>query len=89
MYININVRKRIRATPCFFPKKIEQKFIVGVAFFFTKTTLSFHVFFTFYYLGGGDIEKCPFTYWLNGRWYLQIVGRDSGKLYPPFPCSDF
>ena len=23
--------------------------------------------------GGGDIEKCPFTYWLNGRWFLQIV----------------
>ena len=26
--------------------------------------------------GGGvehEIEKCPFTYWLNGRWFLQIV----------------
>ena len=27
--------------------------------------------------GGGDfflnIEKRPFTYWLNGRWFLQIV----------------
>ena len=21
----------------------------------------------------GYIEKCPFTYWLNGRWFLQIV----------------
>ena len=21
------------------------------------------------------IEKCPFTYWLNGRWFLQIVER--------------
>ena len=21
----------------------------------------------------GNIEKCPFTYWLNGRWFLQIV----------------
>ena len=20
-----------------------------------------------------NIEKCPFTYWLNGRWFLQIV----------------
>ena len=46
----------------------------------------------------GNIEKCPFTYWLNGRWFLQIVdignfnmklsGRwfpnivDSGNLYP-------
>ena len=38
------------------------------------------------------IEKCPFTYWLNGRWFLQIVDRDSWNLYPfypLFPCSDF
>ena len=29
-------------------------------------------------------EKCPFTYWLNGRWFLQIVDRDSNcwNLYP-------
>ena len=20
-----------------------------------------------------NIEKCPFTYWLNGRWFHQIV----------------
>ena len=40
----------------------------------------------------GNIEKCPFTYWLNGRWFLQIVDRASGNLYPIyplFPCSDF
>ena len=39
-----------------------------------------------------NIEKCPFTYWLNGRWFLQIVDRDSWNLYPLyplFPCSDF
>ena len=39
-----------------------------------------------------NIIKCPFTNWLNGRWFLQIVDRDSGNLYPiypPFPCSDF
>ena len=39
-----------------------------------------------------NIEKCPFTYWLNGRWFLQIVERDSWNLYPLyplFPCSDF
>ena len=28
-----------------------------------------------------NIEKCPFTYWLNGRWFLKIVDRDSGNLY--------
>ena len=39
-----------------------------------------------------NTEKCPFTYWLNGRWLLQIVERDSWNLYPLyplFPCSDF
>ena len=38
-----------------------------------------------------NIENCPFTYWLNGRWFLQIVERDSWNLcplYPLFPCSD-
>ena len=38
------------------------------------------------------IEKFPFTYWLNERWFLQIVDGDSWNLYPlypPFPCSDF
>ena len=24
----------------------------------------------------GNIEKCLFTYWLNGRWFLQIVDRE-------------
>ena len=23
-----------------------------------------------------NIEKCPFTYWLNGRWFLQMVDRE-------------
>ena len=28
-----------------------------------------------FFLNAGNIEKCPFTYsyWLNGRWFLQIV----------------
>ena len=46
------------------------------------------------------MENCPYTYWLNGRWFLQIVdlgnfnmklsGRwfphivDSGNLYPKY-----
>ena len=40
-----------------------------------------------------NIEKCPFSYWLNGRWFLQIVDRDSGNLYiqynPLFPFLIF
>ena len=29
----------------------------------------------------GNIEKCPFTYWLNGRrWFLQIVDIHIGNL---------
>ena len=42
--------------------------------------ISLYLFPTFFW--GGNIEKCPFTYWLNGRWFLQIVDRDSGNLYP-------
>ena len=55
--------------------------------FFRKTILSH---FTFY--ANFLFEKCPFTYWLNGKWFLQIVDRDSWNLYPLyplFPCSDF
>ena len=35
---------------------------------------SFNVFFVFF-LYAGNIVKFPFTYsyWLNGRWFLQIV----------------
>ena len=35
---------------------------------------SFNVFFVFF-LYAGNIVKCPFTYsyWLNGRWFLQIL----------------
>ena len=30
----------------------------------------FMLFSTVFFL---NIEKCPFTYWLNGRWFLQII----------------
>ena len=56
-------------------------------FFFSSI---FHVFFAFHAIS--NKKKCPFTYWLNGRWFLQIVDRDSWNLYPLyplFPCSDF
>ena len=40
-----------------------------------------------------NIKKNIVTYWLNWRWFLQIVDGDSGNLYiqynPLFPCSDF
>ena len=35
------------------------------------------------------IEKCPSTYWLNGRWFLQIVDRDIGDLYPIYPLFPY
>ena len=37
--------------------------------------LNFFFHFTFYAIFNikKNIEKCPFTYWLNGRWFLQIV----------------
>ena len=63
----------------------------GVEFFFRKTILSHFTFYAIFNITK-NIEKCPFTYWLNGRWLLQIGERDSCNLYPLyplFPCSDF
>ena len=57
-------------------------------FFFRKTILSHFTFYAIFNIK----KKKPFTYWLNGRWFLQIVERDSWNLYPLyplFPCSDF
>ena len=37
----------------------------------------------------GNFKKCPFTYWLNGRWFLQIVDIGNfnmkliGRWFPP------
>ena len=63
----------------------------GVEFFiFFLNSFSFHILC--YFQNIKNIEKFPFTYWLNGRWFLQIVDRDSWNLYPLyplFPCSDF
>ena len=65
--------------------------------FFLRKTLLFHfVFYAIFNINFffGNIEKCPFSYWLNGRCFLQIVDRDSATVgifiqYPLFPCSDF
>ena len=69
---------------------------VNIEFFFFQNFMfssCFMLFPTFEKkLLKNNIEKCPFTYWLNGRWFLQIVDRDSWNLYPLyplFPCSDF
>ena len=60
--------------------------------FFRKTILSHFTFYAIFNIKK-NIEKCPFTYWLNGRWFLQIVERDKLESisikYPLFPCSDF
>ena len=50
----------------------------GVDFFFFRKQL----FLISLFNTKKNIEKCPFTYWLNGRWFLQIVERDSWNLYP-------
>ena len=40
-----------------------------------KTSIFYLMFSSCFFLYAGNIEKCPFTYsyWLNGRWFLQIV----------------
>ena len=52
-----------------FPTFLEEKNL-GIQ----TNYFSFNVFFMFF-LYAGNIEKCPFTYsyWLNGRSFLQIV----------------
>ena len=71
----------------------KKKFRGGVwIFFFFRKTIQFFLISRLCYFQQKNIEKCPFTYWLNGRWFLQIVERDSWNiypLYPLFPCSDF
>ena len=52
----------------------------GVEFFLEKQFFLVSRFMLFSTLQKNNIEKCPFTYWLNGRWFLQIVHRDSGNL---------
>ena len=59
----------------------------GVLFFFRKTILSHFTFYAIFNIKKNNIEKCPFTYWLNGRWFLQIVDGDSWNLYPNILCS--
>ena len=88
---------RFMLFPTFKKKKfgVVQGRGVGVSTnFYKNNSFSFH--FAFYAIFNikkiGTIEKCPFTYWLNGRWFLQIVDWDSWNLYPIyplFPCSDF
>ena len=67
----------------------------GGGCFFRKTILSHFTFYAIFNaifnIKKNNIEKCPFTYWLNGRWFLQIIDGDSWNLYPLyplFPCSD-
>ena len=40
-----------------------------------KTIISHLLFSSCFFLYAGIIVKCPFSYsyWLNGRWFLQIV----------------
>ena len=49
-----------------FPTFLETKY---------KPIISHLMFSLCFFLYVGNIEKCPFTYsyWLNGRWFLQIV----------------
>ena len=49
-------------------------------FFLRKTILSHSTFYAIFNIKKEYIEKRPFTYWLNGRWFLQIVDRLVGSL---------
>ena len=70
----------------------------GVEYIFRKTVLSHFTFYAIFNITKHIETPClsvrpsRLVYWLNGRWFLQIVDRDSWNLYPLyplFPCSDF
>ena len=67
-----------------FPPFLETNNSGNKLFFFRKTII-FHIMSSscFFMLDlfsilFGNIEKCPFTYWLNGRWFLQMVDEPVG-----------
>ena len=64
---------------CYFQhlkKKWCKKKFRGVSIFFFRKTLLYHFISRFMLFSTLKkfltIEKCPFTSWLNGRWFLQI-----------------
>ena len=63
-------------------------------FFLEKQFFLISFYVLCYFQHEQNIGKLPLHlyYWLNGRWFLLIVDKDSGNLYPIyplFPCSDF
>ena len=68
-----------------FPTFLETK-ILGIKKKYFRRSILFHLMFSLWFFSQHffleNIEKCPFTYWLNGRWFPQIVDRDSRNLYP-------
>ena len=68
-----------------FKKKIGVKKNSGggdlIFFIFRKTIHSHFTFYAIFNIKKNNIEKCPFTYWLNGKWFLQIVDRGCWNLY--------
>ena len=67
----LNIEKKIEF--CF---SIFHVFFTFYAIFFLEKhffLILFRVLCYFQHCIFFNIEKCPFTYWLNGRWFLQIV----------------
>ena len=51
----------------------QEKINSGNTHFFLRKTIISHLMFSSCYFYAGNSDKCSFTYWLNGRWFLQIV----------------
>ena len=83
-----NINKKIN----WYKKKFRGWGGGGGGFFFLEKQFFLISCFMLFSTLKKNIKKYPFTYWLNGRWFLQIVERDSWNLYslyPLFPRSDF
>ena len=74
------------------PGRLHALILITFAFFFKNNSFSFH--FAFFLLFStlkkiGNIENCPYTYWLNWSWFLQIVDGANGNLYPIYPLFPY
>ena len=50
-------------------------------FFFRKTILSHFTLYAIFNIKKNILKSAPSLKWLNGRWFLQIIERDSWNLH--------
>ena len=75
---NINMNSLYYLPPCWRPGTGD---IGGVLYRFFLEKQFFLISFCILCYFMQNIEKCPFTCWLNGKWFLQIIDGEFKKKY--------